>query len=485
MVDYSDIQKIEIMKPGKWNGIEFTPAILRDAAASYDPHLLKAPIVLDHKEEGQAYGHILDLEFVDSKSDKEDFSLMATIGFFPEGAFMLNSGRWSERSVFIDDRYPTPGIPYIRHLSLLGAANPAVSGMKPVDEEPAPETMPEEKPAPEIEELPEAFQLKLQEININGYFVWDLTDKFVRYRVRPPSRFQNGEDGTANTFRTVWLSEKEGINSVQGKLRKAYVPKGKDADSMIVQSILFVKEKWELAKAKTWIRDHEGKLNNSGIYLSHAVFDNGIILDRSVEKTMPEEIINPDPVTPATPPPHAEDTTAQLHIEPGSLESMKAENAKLRADNLKLIESHNQNERKLNAQLKLTNQQMRENTINARLDRLLAGSYITPAYIEEGLKQIFDILPDESTVEVHGKKIKASDALERLIELNGKLKIREEYGSKFAVPTEENEDLAKLASLGATNLDLAVKAEELMQADSKLSYGDALVRAEKLLKGGA
>lgn len=73
---------------------------------------------------------------------------------------------------------------------------------------------------------------------------WEETEEYVRHRQRDPEEFQK------ETFRTVVLSEKDGIKAVMGK------PKGKHI--MEVQSYLFEKSKgWTVEKAKEWLQKHE------------------------------------------------------------------------------------------------------------------------------------------------------------------------------------------------------------------------------------
>ena len=71
----------------------------------------------------------------------------------------------------------------------------------------------------------------------------DVTDKYVRIRVRDPDDFQEG------SFRTITLSAKQGIRAVIGRL--------KGEDTTEVQSYLFDKEKWNEKRAKAWVAMHE------------------------------------------------------------------------------------------------------------------------------------------------------------------------------------------------------------------------------------
>ena len=81
----------------------------------------------------------------------------------------------------------------------------------------------------------------------------DVTDDYVRIKQKSPGLFKK------ETFRTVWLSESKGINSVQGKLKN---PSEGEEGSMVLQSYLFVKEKWTVAKAKAWVKAHKGTTSN-------------------------------------------------------------------------------------------------------------------------------------------------------------------------------------------------------------------------------
>ncbi|MEM3464343.1 MAG: hypothetical protein QXL91_05725 [Candidatus Bathyarchaeia archaeon] len=76
---------------------------------------------------------------------------------------------------------------------------------------------------------------------------WIETDQYIRSGHRSPEDFQ------PDSFRTIPLSEDEGIKAVVGK------PKG--SDKMEVQSYLFDKSKgWTLDKAKAWFEGHRETL---------------------------------------------------------------------------------------------------------------------------------------------------------------------------------------------------------------------------------
>jgi hypothetical protein len=109
-------------------------------------------------------------------------------------------------------------------------------------------------------------------------FIWDQTDEYVRYRVRPPSRFRQ------NSFRTVDLSADKGIKSVMGKLKPQYVPEGTKPDSMVIQAILFDRAKWDLARAKEWVAKNKDRLTVIETEAGIKLRKEGQIMDPDPEK---------------------------------------------------------------------------------------------------------------------------------------------------------------------------------------------------------
>ena len=73
----------------------------------------------------------------------------------------------------------------------------------------------------------------------------DVTDDYIRVRVRDQGDFEE------DSFRTVVLSEKDGIKSVQGHL--------KGETTMTIQSYLFDKDKWSKEEAVSWVEKHKQK----------------------------------------------------------------------------------------------------------------------------------------------------------------------------------------------------------------------------------
>lgn len=77
----------------------------------------------------------------------------------------------------------------------------------------------------------------------------DITKNLIRIRQKDPALFQK------DSMRTVDLSKDQGIKSVMGKKI--------GSDTMEIQSYLFDKEKWTEARAKKWVKDHDGTLSAS------------------------------------------------------------------------------------------------------------------------------------------------------------------------------------------------------------------------------
>lgn len=81
---------------------------------------------------------------------------------------------------------------------------------------------------------------------------------FVRARLRSPSTIVD------DSFRTITLSERQGIKAVIGRLKTD--PEGPTH----VQSVLFEKDKWTVASAREWIESHIESLKSAGyIKCSH------------------------------------------------------------------------------------------------------------------------------------------------------------------------------------------------------------------------
>lgn len=127
------MKRIEIFKPGRYvaisgEALEFSAADLQATAAAYDPQLYEAPLVVGHpKLDAPAYGWAKSLaygETLDAEPGQVDpaFAEMVNKGYFKRisASFFKPNAR----------NNPKPGVYYLRHIGFLGAAAPAVQGLK-------------------------------------------------------------------------------------------------------------------------------------------------------------------------------------------------------------------------------------------------------------------------------------------------------------------------------------------------------------------
>lgn len=128
---------IEIFKAGKHTAMSgetltFSQADLQAAVAAYDPQVYEAPLVVGHpKLDDPAYGWAQGLSLTDDGKLLADPHQVDT-----EFSEIVNQGRFKKvsASFFAPDapNNPKPGVWYLKHIGFLGAAAPAVKGLKSV-----------------------------------------------------------------------------------------------------------------------------------------------------------------------------------------------------------------------------------------------------------------------------------------------------------------------------------------------------------------
>ncbi|MEL7168501.1 MAG: peptidase, partial [Bacteroidota bacterium] len=119
------------------NGVEvdFSDDVLAGIAATYDPDVHEAPLVIGHpKLDAPAYGWVGQMRATGERLE------VAPVQVEAQFADMVNEGRFKKRSASFylptSPRHPlhregqaAPEFPYLRHVGFLGAAAPAVPGL--------------------------------------------------------------------------------------------------------------------------------------------------------------------------------------------------------------------------------------------------------------------------------------------------------------------------------------------------------------------
>lgn len=127
---------IHIFRPGQHTDVSgqtlsFGEAELEASAKAYDPALFEAPLVVGHPQlDAPAYGWVESLSFA------QGGLTAAPRQVDPAFAELVRAGRFKKvsASFYLPDSpaNPVPGVYYLRHVGFLGAAAPAVKGLKPV-----------------------------------------------------------------------------------------------------------------------------------------------------------------------------------------------------------------------------------------------------------------------------------------------------------------------------------------------------------------
>lgn len=109
--------------------IRFTTSDLTRTAHAYDPAKHEAPLVVGHPQtDDPAYGLVAELQITGDALEAIPHQID------PAFATLVNAGRFSKisASFFMPDApgNPVPGVYYLRHIGFLGAAAPAVKGLR-------------------------------------------------------------------------------------------------------------------------------------------------------------------------------------------------------------------------------------------------------------------------------------------------------------------------------------------------------------------
>lgn len=119
--------EMEIFRAGDYGAKgSYSPADLDALARDYSPAVLEAPLTLDHAQSGPAYGWVTRLR-------ADGGRLMACLRDVPEAVRqMVRGGAYRQRSIELVKSLRETGRPYLRAVTLLGAATPEVHGLSDV-----------------------------------------------------------------------------------------------------------------------------------------------------------------------------------------------------------------------------------------------------------------------------------------------------------------------------------------------------------------
>lgn len=125
---------LQVFKPGRHTAmsgvaLEFSESDLAASAAAYDPAVFQAPIVVGHpKTDDPAYGWVSALSFADGALEASPDQVD------PAFAEIVSAGRYKKISAAFYSpeapNNPVPGVYYLRHVGFLGAAAPAIKGLR-------------------------------------------------------------------------------------------------------------------------------------------------------------------------------------------------------------------------------------------------------------------------------------------------------------------------------------------------------------------
>lgn len=134
MTDTPISARIEVFRPGTFRPMEgdaitYSAADLRAMADAYDPETAPAPVVVGHPQtDAPAFGWVKSFEYADDRL----FANLHEID--PAFSEQVRSGRYKKVSMAFfgpsQPHNPVPGTWYPKHVGFLGAAAPAVPGLK-------------------------------------------------------------------------------------------------------------------------------------------------------------------------------------------------------------------------------------------------------------------------------------------------------------------------------------------------------------------
>ena len=120
------LSSVEIFRTGSHDrDFEWTEQHLTDIVKDYDPTFQEAPVTVDHDQWGPAFGWVPSIS-------RRGNTLFADLDVTPEFAAQIESGAFKKSSVELYTQHSDTGRPYLKAVTFLGAAAPAVKGMPDV-----------------------------------------------------------------------------------------------------------------------------------------------------------------------------------------------------------------------------------------------------------------------------------------------------------------------------------------------------------------
>jgi len=116
--------EIEVFRAGDYGPKgKYSPADLAQIAEDYDPAWHEAPVTLDHRQDGPAYG------WVESLRAAGDLLIARLKDLHESLREWISKGAYKKRSIELYRSFARTGRPYLRAVSFLGACPPEVKGL--------------------------------------------------------------------------------------------------------------------------------------------------------------------------------------------------------------------------------------------------------------------------------------------------------------------------------------------------------------------
>jgi hypothetical protein len=116
--------EIEVFRAGDYGPKgAYTPDDLQRIASDYDPPRHEAPVTLDHRQDGPAFGWVAGLRCVG------DVLLARLKDLHASLCEWIRQGAYKKRSIELYRSFAQTGRPYLRAVSFLGACPPEVKGL--------------------------------------------------------------------------------------------------------------------------------------------------------------------------------------------------------------------------------------------------------------------------------------------------------------------------------------------------------------------